>query len=389
MKEKESYNVLAVYALRNFAGRDHFSGVLDAMSNTHNWHLYTVPPGRFFGRNELICENGKPYDGFILSWPGSDDAMKWIAESNVPTVLVNINDRRLSSRTTAIASVWIDNADIGRRAAKHLLDHGKFKSAGYVHEMNPRVNFYSDERMVAFRQAMKRGGCDTSVFTCDDDFSVFFNRLRAWVRDLPKPAAVMAASDMRAADVINACKAEGILVPSQVSVVGVDYDISQHAKCDMSISSVILNSRMMGQQAVRELEFLFRHPAWRGRPHEVLIPAKDVFAGESTARSVSAMRLVKIARAYIDENRMQDLSPADVVAHLGCSRRLGELRFSQICGTTIRMSIEKARMDEAQRRIQAGETVNAIVKTMHFTSANQFYRIYKRHFGHTTRNIAR
>ena len=101
------------------------------------------------------------------------------------------------------------------------------------------------------------------------------------------------------------------------------------------------------------------------------------------------MRLVKIARDYIDENRMQDLSPADVVAHLGCSRRLGELRFSQICGNTIRMSIEKARMDEAQRRIQAGETVNAIVKTMHFTSANQFYRIYKRHFGHTTRNIAR
>ena len=30
-----------------------------------------------------------------------------------------------------------------------------------------------------------------------------------------------------------------------------------------------------------------------------------------------------------------------------------------------------------------------IVKAMHFTSANQFYRIYKRHFGKTIRQSAK
>ena len=155
----------------------------------------------------------------------------------------------------------------------------------------------------------------------------------------------------------------------------------------MTISSVSVNSRLLGQQAVRELEFLFRHPKWKGRPHEIVIPAGEVFVGESTARSVSAAHLVKLAHDYINENCTRDISPADVVAHLGCSRSLAELRFSQVEGMTIRKAIENVRLNEAQRCLQNGDRVRDVVAKMRFTSANQFYRIYKRHFGHTIREI--
>ena len=383
MKKKDHYNVLAVYSLQEYAGRDHFMGVLEEMSNTSNWHLSTVRPGHCFTSRELINEIGEPYDGIILSVSGSEDVMTKIASDNIPTVLVDITDRRLSAHRDAIATVWTDNADAGRRAAQHLMERGDWKSAGYVHDFGRP--FYSEERLTAFRQAMRRGGCETSVCDLSDDRPGYIAGLRKWVRELPKPAAVMAATDVRAAGVINACKAEGIPVPSQVSVIGVDHDIAQHAKCGMSISSVILNSRMMGRQAVKELDFLFRHPRWKGRPHEILIPAKDVFAGESTARSVSATRLVNIALEFISANHMKDLTPNDVIAHLGCSRRLAELRFSQISGTTIHKAITDSRLTEVRRRIRNGESVNDIVKAMHFKSANQLYQMYKRHFGHTTR----
>ena len=82
---------------------------------------------------------------------------------------------------------------------------------------------------------------------------------------------------------------------------------------------------------------------------------------------------------------MNRLAPSDVIAHLGCSRQLANLRFSQVAGMTIRQAIEKARMEEAQRRLRSGESAKSIVRAMHFTSANQLYRIYKRHFGHTIR----
>lgn len=391
MKPKSRYNVLAVYSLRNCADREHFSGILDGMANTSNWHLSAIPPEQFFASRELLNERGEPYDGAILSMAGTDEVMERIARSRIPTVLVNITDQKLSARSDAIANVWTDNADIGRRAAQHLVERGKYKSAGYVHEME--YQFYSRERMTAFRQAMKRSGCETAVFPSaalsSDGYRLspaeFLEGLKTWVRDLPKPAAVMAASDMRAADVINACKSQGVPVPSQVAVIGVDYDISQYAKCGMSISSVVPNMRMMGRQAVRELEFLFNRPNWRGRAHEVLIPAKGVFAGESTSRSASATRLVNVALDFIAANCMREISPEEVVAHLGCSRRLVELRFSQVRGTTIRKAINDARLSDAKRRIGNGESVGNVVKAMHFKSANQLYQMYKRHFGRTIR----
>ena len=382
MKTKERYNVLAVYSLLYRAGREHFTGILDEIGDK-NWHLSTISPERFISDTELMNEHGEPYDGFILSMPGTDAVMARIAQSNIPTVLVNITDRRLAARCDAVASVWLDNADVGRCAAQHLLDRGEYKSIGYVH--GTKRTFYSEERMMAFRQTMKRNGYEIAVFPDDNDFTDYSCRLRQWLRKLPKPAGIMAVGDMCAARIINICKDEGIDVPSQVSVIGADHDISQYAKCGMSISSVITNMYMMGRQAVKELDFLFRHPKWKGRPHEVLIPAKGVFVGESTARSVSATRLVEIGLSFISMNRNRDLSPTEVASHLGCSRSLAELRFSQVKGTTIRKAIEDVRLNEVQRRLRSGEIVSEIVKAMHFTSANQLYRIYKRHFGHTTR----
>lgn len=382
MKKRDRYNVLAVYDLRYKAGRDHFTGILDEIADK-NWHLYTISPDRF-SADELTTASGEPYDGFILSMPGTDEAMERIAESNTPTVLVNITDRRLSAHRGNFAAVWEDSTDTGRRAAWHLLDRGEYKSVGYVHA--PMRRFYSDERMMAFRNTMKKAGYRTSVFASDDGNDISYPiRLRQWLKQLPKPAAVMAVADMRAAAIINICREEGIRVPSQVAVVGTDHDIPQHAKCGMTISSVVVDYRLMGRQAVRELDFLFRHPKWKGRPHEVLIPAKKVFAGESTARSVSAAHLVKMAQGYISENFKRNITPADVVAHLACSRSLAELRFAQTEGITVRRAIENARMEEVQKRIQSKEKVSDIVKSMQFTSANQLYRIYKRHFGHTIR----
>ena len=384
MKAKSHYNVLAVYSLRHFSGREHFSGVLDGMADTGDWQLETIRPDLFLDSKAFVNGDGEPYDGMIISMPGSARVMDKIAKSRLPTVLVDIPDRTLAARCDAVSWIWTDNADIGRRAARHLLERGEYSAAGYVHELTDE--FYSRERMVAFRRTMHESGCETSVFPPDGTTTARnLKSLRAWLKELPKPAAVMAASDMRAADVINACRAEGIAVPSKVAVIGVDCDVSQHARCGMSISSVVLNSRMMGREAVRELEFLLRHPKYKGRVRETVVPAKEIFAGESTARSVSATRLVNIALDFISANCTKDLSPNDVIAHLGCSRRLAELRFSQISGTTIHKAINTARLNEVQRRIRLGESVSGVVKAMHFASAKQLYQMYKRHFGSTIR----
>ena len=60
-------------------------------------------------------------------------------------------------------------------------------------------------------------------------------------------------------------------------------------------------------------------------------------------------------------------------------------QFSQVSGTTIHKAINNARLNEVQHRLRHGESVSSIVKAMHFASSKQLYQMYKRHFGHTTR----
>jgi LacI family transcriptional regulator len=346
-------------------------------------------PGRFFSKRELLDENGDGFDGFIISLPGTDAVMAEIAKSDIPTVLVNITDRRLAARAKAVSTVWLDNADVGCRAAKHLLEQGAYRSAGFVHHTD--VPFYSTERLSAFRQVMKKAKLETSAFpNCADALKCvppaeFQHRLRTWVKELPKPAAVMAASDIRAADLIIACREEGISVPNQIAVVGVDNDVAQHERCGMSISSVVVDFRAMGVAAVRELDFLFRHPNFRGRLRETLITAKSVFAGESSMRSTATVRLAENTIRIIDENLTSGISPTEIAKRLGCSRQFADRSLSVVCGKPLHKAIEDARLEEVRRRLEGGATVREIAKSMHFTSANHLYRIYKRHFGHTLR----
>ena len=81
---------------------------------------------------------------------------------------------------------------------------------------------------------------------------------------------------------------------------------------------------------------------------------------------------------------MRNIGRNDVVAHLGCSLQLAELRFRQVAGKTIRAAIEEARMNEVNRRLrQEVFSVQETAKALGFTSANHLTRIYRRHFGRT------
>ncbi len=382
MGKPVEHNVLAVFSLRDKAGRDNFAGMLDAMADTSDWHLHVLQPGKGFTREDVLGLNGVRYDGFIISMPGTPEAMDELVKSRVPTVAIGLADSVLSTRTESISFVQADSISTGRCGAEHLLSRGAYKSVGYVHEL--KYEAYSYEREIGFRQVMKGAGYAPEVFPQGNDFSNYHDRLREWLRGLPKPAGVMAVSDMRAADVINICREERIVIPEQLAVVGVDNDIYQHSKCGMAISSVQLEIREIGRVAVRELERLFKSRKTINRPREAVVSTHRTFARESTARSMTAARLVQSALAFIEANRMRNLTRKDVVAHLGCSLQLAELRFRQIAGHTIRESIEIARMNEVNRRIrQSGFSVRETAKALGFTSANHMTRIYRRHFGRT------
>ena len=73
---------------------------------------------------------------------------------------------------------------------------------------------------------------------------------------------------------------------------------------------------------------------------------------------------------------------ADVVGHLGVSRRLAELRFRQMEGKSIRRAIEDRRMAEAKRLLSKTRlSVTAIADRIGLSGQNRLSHVFKSRFG--------
>ena len=79
-----------------------------------------------------------------------------------------------------------------------------------------------------------------------------------WIEQLPKPVGVMACNDIRAQQVLMACRVIGVGVPDEVAVLGVDND---ELLCDLSdppLSSVVPDTHRIGFEAASLLDQMMR-----------------------------------------------------------------------------------------------------------------------------------
>ena len=87
-----------------------------------------------------------------------------------------------------------------------------------------------------------------------------------WLARLPKPVGLMACNDIRAQQVLTACRAIGAAVPDEVAVLGVDND---EVLCDLSdppLSSVVPDTRRIGHESAALLDRMMAGEPQGGRP---------------------------------------------------------------------------------------------------------------------------
>ena len=310
--------------------------------------------------------------------------MAALAESPLPAVFIDVFGEALSRRPNA-AFFKSDNADIGRRAARHLLECGDFSSFGFVHAA-PKDGGWSMERRDGFASALegqKATGRPVFVFPPREDEGSDDDRhaLAEWLSALPKPAAVMAAYDWRATHVLDACAEAGLRVPDQVALVGADNDEFYCSFTIPHLSSVQSDGESVGLRAAAELDALSR----KGRkgPGPVFqIPAKGVVQRESTKFLPPAAALVRRGAEFIRAHASEGIVPGDVYRHLRVSRSLAELRFAELRGETIRAAIERERLDRVKRLLKTtNRPLARIAQEAGFKSANHLSHLFKKRTG--------
>lgn len=279
------------------------------------------------------------------------------------------------------ASADQDAKLIGQLAAQHFLDHKFIRFAFFGHE----GKLYSDLRRNAYVEAIK-----LQHFTCDiynppksvirdfdetvirkEEYRVGTekNHIRKWILKLEKPVAVFCSHDLRAYQLSEICREEGINVPRDVAILGVDDDFLLCNFTEPPLSSIDPNAAEIGYKAAQALAEMLDG----GKAKSLHIPPQKLVERGSTMTYPLDPPWLSDALIFIGNNVSRKLIAADVFAHLGKSHTVVDAAFRKILGTTVSDEIAKSRIAEATRLLKSTQTpISEISKMSGFASVQYF-----------------
>ena len=360
------------------------SGVSDAtlrgiarFAREHDWHLSTSGPR--FG----ALRRGWRCDGVLVSLPQPAEFLAELNDVKLPCVAFSE-----TMEPTTLPLIAPDEDDIGRLAADHLMEraHRNFACAPLIDRE------VGHDRLAAFRARLAEHGfpcwvlpplyaCHKSASAVDDA-----DRRRALVSELRRlacPCAIFAFDDSVAMDVVDACRDAGLLIPEDISVLGVGNSILSTTSC-VPLSSVDLELEEIGYRAAALLEESVSSSTRSVTP--VRVRPKGVVTRVST--DVIAVSDKRVARAlsYIAENYPDSRLDVGTVARaVGMSRRNLERSFRQETGRTIHEHIINVRMREASRLLAASSRTKTsdVAALVGLAGERTFFRVFRRYFGMT------
>ena len=124
------------------------------------------------------------------------------------------------------------------------------------------------------------------------------------------------------------------------------------------------------------------------RPITVLCSQKTSVLRESTASTVPATTLIRRALEFVKTHAAEDIRVDDVVAHLGVSRALVELRFRQFHEKSLARAILEARLQEVRRRLlRSSATCVSIARSCGWDNPGVLRNAFRRHYGISMRDM--
>lgn len=254
--------------------------------------------------------------------------------------------------------------------------------------------YYSDLRSKHFAGHLKRMGHEPVVYQgarTAEAASVFDReaaglleaaRLGRWVRNLPKPVALLASGDLRAQQVLSACLDQGIAVPGEVTVMGVGNDEVICRLCNPSLTCVDLNTEKIGYRAALLLEQMM---SGRRPPRlPVVVEPRGIVKRKSTSALAISDPGVATAVQYIHDHLAEEITTQGVADHVALSRSTLQRRFTRTLGRSPREVAIEAQLDRVkQLLIDTDLPLSRIAELSGFFYSESMCRLFKRKLGLT------
>lgn len=305
------------------------------------------------------------------------------ARPRVPIVFASLPRGWSPPKAGPSASIFCDHAAIAEAAANLLVRHGltDFGYVGARYEEAART--WDGERREAFCSALRAQGFRAAAYSPPDgaDADAELAALAAWLRARPKPCGVLVSDDIRAMHVLNVCRAEGIAVPEQIQVVGVDNEewICDHTS--PTLTSVEPDFEGCGERAV---ETLLAMMDGREYDREATFGVRRVEQRMSTTDMHGSVNRAVRARKWLLAHSGERVEVAQLAAHLGCSMRVLQLSYKAVFGRTVRDDLVDMRLERAKRLLEdTGLPVGRIPEYCGSDVPNHFMQLFKARTGTT------
>ena len=271
--------------------------------------------------------------------------------------------------------IRLDDNAVARTSMELLIRRGVANFAYVGFALEPQ---HSNARCEAIRQIAERN--EASFASTDDADDIV--RLSDWLKELPRPCGVITYYDMRARDVLDACRLARLDVPGQIAIISSDNDTGLCEATQPTITSVHPDFEGGAYDGAAEFDKIIRRKHLPKRAITMTYGIRDIVERASTIDLRGGGLLVSTATAFIRLNAMRPIKVGDVASHCRVSLRLLELRFKAILNHGVRDEIENVRLASVKQMLrETNLSIKEIGYHCGFQSPVCLCTVFKRKFG--------
>jgi LacI family transcriptional regulator len=363
-------------------GRGILRGIARYARVNGHWSIYS---------QERELHSGIP--GWLKEWKG-DGIIARIEDRRMANALLHLGhpvvDVLGNDRFESILGFDTDAGVVAQMAADFFLRAGFHHLAFCGYRGIP----FSDRREAAFCESVAKRGVKVRVFSSrlpqypphiqavEQSGLAAEKAIAGWLRKQPYPLGLFACNDVRAQQVLNACREHGVKVPEEVAVMGVDDDDVLCNLCEPPLTSVEPDTERLGFEAALRLDQMMQ-----GKESKIELvqipPLRVVERGSTDVVAIGDAVTVRAVR-FIRDHVADGISVKDVLANAGRSRTDLEQRFRHSLKTSIRCEIIRRRMDRVCSLLcQTDLSLNEIVQRAGFSTTAHLCRLFHARLGET------
>ena len=350
-------------------------GMMKYSKENGPWLFYRTPSDPHFkgSPEEWIARWAKEWkaDAIIGRW--DESKLDLLEDLGIPVVLQNTK-----TRSDVYSNLTGDYIATGQMAARYF--RKKFYTSYAYIGMKDII--WSEERERGFREEVMKEKAAYSVFEGESDTLHNRQKVTDWLKSLPHGTGLFCSNDELALTITETCMMEGIHIPEDIAVLGVDDDDLLCEISDPTISSIQLEVEHGGYETCR----LLHQQILTGnrKPFNVVISPSEIKERNSTLSNNISDLYIKEIVTYMDENYSHDITMDDIFSLVPLSRRSVEMRFKKATGMTIYQYLLYIRIEHFSYLLSTTERPYIdLAYEVGFKDLANITRIFRKHKGCT------